>query len=386
MNFFSNKAHVYTTVKTCEALAMQDGARIILLSTDNSLTEVAAKKDFFKKHNVRREFEIVSLRSFANAMKGSDMRLMNWLETVLANMSVLSYVISQRDTFDVLYFRDTSLFVPILTAKYILRKPIFIELHAVLHKRYKQAFNNLFANISDGLIAISWGLREYYEKMNSRIVVAFCAAAEPERFTLIHENKERLREDLHLPQDKIILMYSGNLYKTGNYDSYGIEDIIKAIPLLDDLFIFVGVGKKGDETKEHEMLAAELGVAERVIFLPWTTKQEIYRYWLAADILLMPAAGAQIGNSPTKMFEYLAAGRPIVSADTQAIAEVLRDQENALLVEYKNPGSWAEAIKSIIDYPELGARLVARALLDSREYTWQKRGATIWGFISSVIP
>lgn len=385
MNFLSDKAHVYTTTKTCEALAMPEGVRVILLSTDNSLADAAAKKDFFKKHGVRREFEIVSLPSFANAVKGSGARLINWLETVMVNISVLRYIVSHRREFDILYFRDTSLPAPILTAKYILRKPIFMELHAVLHKRYKQALNDFFAKISNGLVAISFGLKEYYEKINPKIMVAFCAAAEPERFAMIKESKERLREELRLPRDKTILMYSGNLYKTGNYDSYGIEDIIKAMPLLDAKFIFVGVGKKGNETKEHEALARELGVAERVVFLPWMAKQEVYRHWRAADILLMPASGAQIGNSPTKMFEYLASGRPIVSADTAAIAEVLRDGENALLVDYKDPSSWAEAIKKISHDAELSKRLVSGALLDSREYSWLERGRRIWLFISSSV-
>ncbi len=386
MNFLSNKAHVYTTTKTCEALAMQENTKVILLSSDNSLISNDAKDSFFKKHDILKRFDIVSLNSFSNKLKGSKIRPVNWMETISVNISILNYVLFNSKKFDILYYRDCSLILPILASKYILSKPIFIELHAVLHKKHGQFSINFFSKISNGLITISYSLKEYYKKINSKIMVAFCAAAEPERFALIKESNGELRNILNLPKDKTILMYSGNLYKTGNYDSYGIEDIVNAMPFVSNSFVFVGVGKKGNETKEHEELALRLGIQNKIIFLPWVSKQKVYEYWKASDMLLLPAAGAQIGNSPTKMFEYLAAEKPIISARTKAIEEVLEDKKNALLISnYKDPQEWARAIESMASDVVLRDNLIKQAMLDSKRYTWENRGLEILKFINKSL-
>jgi glycosyltransferase involved in cell wall biosynthesis len=215
------------------------------------------------------------------------------------------------------------------------------------------------------------------------IIVSFCAAAEPEKFEKIIESKEQLRQELNLPLNKIILMYSGNLSKTGNFDSYGIEDIINAVALMDKRIIFVCIGKKGNETDVHESLSSQLKIKDRVVFLPWVNRDILYRYWKASDILIHPAAGAQVGNSPTKIFEYLASGRPIISAGTEPIKEVLTDRYNSLLVmNYKDPKEWVKAVKTILIDDEIVNRIVNNANDNCRKYTWKGRGREIINFIN----
>ena len=68
----------------------------------------------------------------------------------------------------------------------------------------------------------------------------------------------------NLPVDKIILGYAGNLEVTGDADSYGIEDIIRALALLPDNFLFLGIGKKTAKDIRAERLAEELQVADKL--------------------------------------------------------------------------------------------------------------------------
>ena len=69
--------------------------------------------------------------------------------------------------------------------------------------------------------------------------------------------------------------------------------------------------------------------------------------------------------SPLKVFEYMAAGKPVLASDIPALREILRDGETALLLPPGEPEAWAAA---------LGAR--ARAVFLS-EYTWDARAARI---------
>ena len=111
-------------------------------------------------------------------------------------------------------------------------------------------------------------------------------------------------------------------------------------------------------------LAERLGIAERVTF---TGLVEPVRVARAAD------AGAMCWpfrirhrrfprdiTSPLKLFEYMAAGRPIVASDLPSIREVLRDGVNALLVPPGDPVAMAAAIARLLGDRALAARLAAR--------------------------
>lgn len=385
INFDSNKANVYNTVRTCEALSSIKDARVILVSIDDSLRSENRGKEFFIKHGVKYPFDIISLSSVSNKLKFSKFRFVNWIEVVMTNISLAIFLISERKKVDVIYFRDPLVVLPILIGKLVLRKPVFFEIHAVLHRWHGQILNNLCSKIADGIIVISHGLGDYYRKYNKNIIVSFCAAAEPERFSSVTLGIEDLRKKLNLPLDKKLLGYAGNLFVTGNNDPYGIEDIIRSLPLLDKNIFFVGVGKKGNETENLEILSKKLGVSSRIMLLPWVAKSEIAEYLLAFDVLLIPAAGAQIGNSPTKMFEYLVSGKPVVAANTQAIAEVLISGRNAVLVDYKDPVSWKNAIVKVLSDRNFTDNLIRNAKEDSLQYSWEKRGQDIYSFIKSNI-
>ena len=121
-------------------------------------------------------------------------------------------------------------------------------------------------------------------------------------------------------------------------------------------------------------------------FLPWVDRQTLGAYILSFDVLLIPASGAQIGNSPSKMFEYLASGVPIVAANTEVISEVLSHEHNSLLVDYKNPQAWADAINKVVFNRVLASRLIECARVDARKYTWDRRGADIVDFIRRSVP
>lgn len=114
MNFLSNKAHVYTTTKTCEAFSAQKGIKVKLLSSDNSLKEEKKVEEFFKKHDVKDKFDIISLDSFSNYFRNKTLRIFNWLETFFVNITITKYILYYRNDFDILYYRDCSLFLPIL--------------------------------------------------------------------------------------------------------------------------------------------------------------------------------------------------------------------------------------------------------------------------------
>jgi glycosyltransferase involved in cell wall biosynthesis len=101
------------------------------------------------------------------------------------------------------------------------------------------------------------------------------------------------------------------------------------------------------------------------------------------DILIAPygkhvthVGGGDIARwmSPLKLFEYMAAERPIVTSDMPVLREVVRDGETALLCPPGDLDAFASALRRLLHDSSLRDRLgsAARALLEAK-YTWDER-------------
>jgi glycosyltransferase involved in cell wall biosynthesis len=110
-------------------------------------------------------------------------------------------------------------------------------------------------------------------------------------------------------------------------------------------------------------------------------------YLARLDLLLAPpapsvasAAGREIGRwmSPLKLFEYMAAGKPILASDIPALREILRDGETALLLPPGEVTAWTAAARALLRDAAratgLGDRARAAFLA---HHTWDARAARI---------
>jgi glycosyltransferase involved in cell wall biosynthesis len=108
-------------------------------------------------------------------------------------------------------------------------------------------------------------------------------------------------------------------------------------------------------------------------------------YQAASDVLLMPysrsisaSSGQDIAEviNPMKMFEYMASGRAIISADLPSIREVL-NEGNAVFVEAGNwelvIREWKAAIESLLADEPRRHMLAFQARKDVEQLTWVKR-------------
>lgn len=100
-------------------------------------------------------------------------------------------------------------------------------------------------------------------------------------------------------------------------------------------------------------------------------------YLASSDILLSPHMpnedGTRFFGSPTKLFEYMAMGKPIVASDLEQIGEVLREGEIPCAQLYE-PGvqeSFQDALRTLVNSKEIRDRLSKDVLsIVQRKYTW----------------
>ena len=178
-----------------------------------------------------------------------------------------------------------------------------------------------------------------------------------------------------------ILGYFGSLYPGRGIDI--IEGMAKRMP--DSLFLVFG---PPGQNLEFERRVNK--VHSNVRFYGFVSHKEIHRNMLECDFLLMPyqrtvsigPSGSDTSKwmSPMKMFEYMAAARPIISSDLPVLHEVLTDKVNALLVTPDNIQMWVEAAHSLRDDISLRDRLAFNARSDyESKYNWGARASAIKG-------
>ena len=190
-----------------------------------------------------------------------------------------------------------------------------------------------------------------------------------------YEKKDTdLRKMIGVDGEKFILLYQG-----GVGPSRYLEPIIKAMAdVPNGIFIIRGPGISSYR-KEYEKLAHSFGIRERIFCLDPVPSNRV----------VIEAAGADAGiwtlqnlcknfrfALPNKIFEYLAAGLPVLVADYPEARKLVDGYGVGLCFDPDSPKSIAEAINELIGNAELTRRCkenIPRALNDNNvEKEWNK--------------
>lgn len=115
-------------------------------------------------------------------------------------------------------------------------------------------------------------------------------------------------------------------------------------------------------------------------YYPPVPLRQVPTWYARSDITLLPyqqTIPTVATMSPIKMFEAMAAGRPIVASDLPAIREVLTHESTALLVPPDDLAAWAQAIERLRADRSLACRLAANARAEAGKYSWVARAKRI---------
>lgn len=147
----------------------------------------------------------------------------------------------------------------------------------------------------------------------------------------------------------------------------GVPFILDAAARAPDVrFVLTGDGPDGPAV-ERDVRARALGnVAFERRFLP---REELEERLAAADAVLgvFGATAKSLRVIPCKVYDGLAAGLPVVTGDGPGPRELLRDGDNALLVDRRSPDSLVRALRRLRDEPGLPERLRSGARRTARE-------------------
>ncbi|KKG87426.1 hypothetical protein DU57_02430 [Methanosarcina mazei] len=237
-------------------------------------------------------------------------------------------------------------------------KFVYIEIEELLFKK------------SDAIIVYTDNLREYTSKrfaINIEKIFVVPHGINLNTPPIDEEKTDSIRNKLKIPDTNKIIMYGGSLSEL-----HGTPYLIEAINYVNEKrqnisFIILGRGVLENKLKKY----VSDNKLTNIYLLGFVSPEEMGYYLSLANILLIPHARCMQTelDQPTKLFEYLVSGKPIVSFNLKAIAEIIG--KNGVLVEPDNPKALADGILSLVDNENLCGKLGAKGKIIAKKYSWE---------------
>ena len=211
---------------------------------------------------------------------------------------------------------------------------IIDELHRLVPEKPLQAVARVVESrnmeAADMVISINEGLREYTIKMG----------ADPEKTEVIRagvdleafnpDDRKTVRAKYGIQDDETVLFFMGWLYEFS-----GLKEVALALAKNRDSKIKLLILGKGDLWDTLQEIRRDHGLAERIIMESWVPYQEVPKYIMAADICILPAYKNEIMMNivPIKMYEYMAAGKPVLATSLPGLVKEFGETNGVLYAE-----------------------------------------------------
>lgn len=373
----TEKAHGLQIMKSCEAFALKGvNVKLIVPSRVNTPAE-----NPFDYYGIKEKFPIkklfcVDLFGFSFMPK----RVAFHTQSLSFGFFATLYLLPQKNKNITYYSRD---FATLFFLCFFGFNPV-AEIHDYRSKKRKWAINYILRK-SRKVIVNSFGtlalIENHYSDISAEKFLVVPNGVDLEFFD-VKDSKETAREKLGIPQNKQIIAYIGSLEVVGI--GKGVEDLIRAFELVENL------------KKDAELYI--IGGPDRLVlkyqkithsgaikFTGRVDYKKIPLYLRAVDAVVIPLPQGQhsITTSPIKLFEYVAAGKPIIASDLPSSRQYLNGK-NALFFKAGDYKDMAEKMKLILEDSHLADNLSKQAQEDSKQYSWVNRADQIINFISVI--
>jgi glycosyltransferase involved in cell wall biosynthesis len=182
---------------------------------------------------------------------------------------------------------------------------------------------------------------------NENKIVAFTNGLDKEFILQDNNNdiKNIFREQYNIPKNKTIISYVGNVGISQN-----LEIIVNVAERIDDDILFLVVGE-GLEKRHLLRLIKEKHLDDKILFLDALPRDKIKDIYQLSDILFLQLKNLTIFNRtiPSKIFEYLGSGIPIIYGLNGVAADILKESGNGIKIKSECAGDLVRAIKTIKD-------------------------------------
>lgn len=239
------------------------------------------------------------------------------------------------------------------------------------------------SRVTDEIIHVSKERQQVYSYLHKPGVV-IGSYPELSLFPLQCINRDRVSTG-ETPK-QMIAIHSGALRST-----YASDQLLEALILAAQSFPslkFIVLGGIAGALKKGDLLETlkTSGILEFYEKVPFS---EVVQKLQKSDIginLVLPIDTAHLLAQPQKLYEYLAAGLPVVAADVPTIHRVLTEYNCGLLVDPHSPNEIAAAIVRLAEDANLREQMGLNARQAAeREFNWESQASRLCLVVESLL-
>jgi glycosyltransferase involved in cell wall biosynthesis len=358
-NIANHMAHSIQVFKTIEGMRAS-GLDIELVCPRYMKVDL---QEIFSDYVITENFPVHQL--WVLGSKPSKIALVSYV--FVAGTWLIYKSLSQKVSF--VYLRSEYLF-PLVPLCKLIKIPYFYELHRVgLHAR-AQRIKVFVATYTKGLIVLTEVLKKKFTDDQSNILVEHDAVSVDHIQT--NESVIGARCSMGIDGDATVVLYAGSVQLLK-----GIDILLRVASSFPDIqFHLAG--------RVHKDMESLLSLAPSNVYQHGQfTQAEIPFYLKAADLLVLPHPAGPQSQSPMKLFEYLASGKPVLSADLSNIREVLPPEN--LFYQPGSVESFCEQLQNFTNN-EFDSELVKKVNIErAHKHSWKNRGRRITSFIHETL-
>lgn len=273
--------------------------------------------------------------------------------------------IAREEDFDVIHAHDWMTYKAGLAAKKASGKPLVVHVHATEFDRTGGLGSNerVYAIEKEGLeradavIAVS-----NYTK--SKIMESY-GIPEP-KITVVHNaiDREDIPQIIPVPKrGRKTVLYLGRITLQKGPD-YFIEAAKKALEADPEIrFVIAGSGDMEPRIIER---AAELGIAQNVLFAGFLKDDELHQAYRMANIYVMPSVSEPFGITP---LEAAMNHTPAIVSRQSGVTEVLK---HCLNVDFWDVDQMANKMVAALKYPEMHSELQHNSYMEASRMSWAR--------------
>jgi glycosyltransferase involved in cell wall biosynthesis len=365
-------------MNTCHAFASQPDTKVTLLINHNSEIQQQFGMDVWDFYGIKNNFEIVYFPKLFVFIKKQV-----WIHKLIAFIYIYKYIsatFNKKQEKYVIYSRHVKISLIIKFISILKKNKYFQGNYCELHSL---SSNKRSLNSCEGLIAISQTLKadllkNKFMKDQINILVAH-DGVDLSKYSKKDDTAE-LKNKMKIDGDALLIGYVGKI----NTEK-GVDLLFNALNKIvsSEKIILLLVGKVFNQAYINKALVIK---NVKVIFTGFIAPLEIASYILMSDILVLPSTKELSYwkyTSPIKLFEYMAAGKPIVASALPGIKEIIKNNKNGLLFKPGNCDELASALNKLIIDKKLRETISQNAKEDVIYYSWNARAESITNFMKS---
>lgn len=365
VRFPTEKAHGWQIAKMCDAFASL-GHQVTLVVPDRKTPITEDARSYYQ---LKRDFEIAKLPIFDALAISWIPRLPAFLMTEWSFKRAVNRWLKTVPSGPALVMTRDQFLAPAL------RRPgwkVAFEAHDIsprffwLHRR--------LAGCCDLLIASNeWKKDEILKRWGKAIkgkVMALQNGIDLAPY-LEMPSRDSARDALDWDRADKVVLYTGHLYDWKGV--YVLADASRHLPSGHRVVMLGGTPE--DAKRMGEYLSQNK--LDKVTLVPHVPHKDVVRYLAAADCLVLPNSAKSWNSlyttSPIKLWEYLAARRPLVSSDLPSVRESVTDAE----VRFVQPDDPQRLAQSLVEECQGDPARVEAGWARAQRQTWTARAQAI---------